>query len=142
MNDILNIIHKIWSGIEEPLPEHFRQFAETWKACHHDWEYQLWDNDRMNTFIGDHYPTYWDTYLSFQYNIQRWDAIRYLILDKIGGMYVDFDIECLRPHDSLIQGHTCCFSSEPESHRRNANKQVYFNRNLLSYLSHFQRERR
>ena len=48
-------------------------------------------------------------------------------MDKIGGMYVDFDVECLRPHESLMQGKTCCFSSEPESHRLNYKKPFLFN---------------
>jgi mannosyltransferase OCH1-like enzyme len=102
MTEIPKIIHQIWSGTEEPLPEHFRLFGETWKEYHPAWKYELWDKERMLNFITEHYPHYLDTYQSFQYNIQRYDAIRYLILDKIGGMYVDFDTECLRPHDELL----------------------------------------
>ena len=68
---IPKIIHQLWSGIDEPLPKHFRQFGETWKTCHPDWEYQFWDNDRMNAFINQYYPDYWNIYQSFQYNIQR-----------------------------------------------------------------------
>ncbi|MFV0418251.1 MAG: glycosyltransferase [Dysgonomonas sp.] len=54
----------------------------------------------------------------FPYDVQRWDAIRYLILDKIGGMYVDFDYESLAPINELIEAKTCCFSLEPKSHIR------------------------
>jgi len=131
MTEIPKIIHQIWSGIDEPLPEHFRLFGETWKEYHPDWKYEFWDNERMNNFIRKYYPQYWDTYQSFQYNIQRFDAIRYLILDQMGGMYADFDTECLRPHDELLSGKTCCFSMEPESHRINYNKPVLFNNALM-----------
>jgi len=106
----------MWSGLDEPLPKHFRAFGETWKACHPEWQYEFWDNVRMNAFVRDFYPSYRDIYSSFQYNIQRWDAIRYLILHQVGGMYVDFDAECLKPHDGLFTGQTCCFALEPESH--------------------------
>ena len=30
----------------------------------------------------------------FPYDVMRWDVIRYMILYKIGGLYVDFDYEC------------------------------------------------
>jgi len=132
MTEIPQIIHQIWFGIDEPLPEHFRLFGETWKEFHPDWKYEFWDNDRVNDFIMEYYPQYWDTYLCFQYDIQRFDAVRYLILDKIGGMYVDFDTECLKPHDALIAGKTCCFSMEPEKHRLRFNKPVYFNNALMA----------
>ena len=131
---IPKIIHQIWSDINEPLPEHYMQFAETWKKCHPLWKYEFWDHDRMNAFIERHYRAFKDTYLSFQYNIQRWDAIRYLILDKIGGMYVDFDIECLRPLDNLIQGKTCCFSLEPESHCLHFGMQNLLNNGLMACI--------
>ncbi|WP_165042818.1 glycosyltransferase family 32 protein [Dysgonomonas sp. ZJ709] len=113
---IPKIIHQIWSGVEEPLPEHFRMLGETWKANHPTWEYVLWDNNKMNDFIQKIYPQYWNTYNSFKYNIQRWDSIRYLILNEIGGIYADFDTECLKPMNNLLKDKTCCFSLEPKEH--------------------------
>ena len=114
--EIPKIIHQIWSGIEDPLPEQFRILGETWKEHHPDWKYELWNHDKMNSFILEFYPQYWDTYQSFKYNIQRWDAIRYLILDKIGGIYADFDTECLKSMNSYLKSKECCFSVEPKEH--------------------------
>ena len=88
----------------------------------------------MNNFICDYYPQYRDTYQSFQYDVQRWDAIRYLILNKMGGLYIDFDSECMRPHDELFHGKTCCFSMEPENHRLRFNKTVYFSNALIACI--------
>lgn len=113
---IPGIIHQIWSGIEEPLPEQFRKLGDTWKEFHPDWQYEFWNHEKINAFIGDFYPQYWDTYQNFKYNIQRWDAIRYLILDKIGGIYADFDTECLKPMDHFLKDKECCFSVEPREH--------------------------
>lgn len=113
---IPRIIHQIWSGIENPLPDQFRALGETWKECHPDWKYELWDHRRMNAFILDFYPQYWNTYQNFKYNIQRWDAIRYLILDKIGGIYADFDTECLKSLNPFLEDKECCFSVEPQEH--------------------------
>jgi len=132
MIEIPKIIHQIWWKINEPLPEHFQLFGETWKAHHPTWKYEFWDEKRTNNFIREFYPQYVDTYLSFQYNMQRLDAIRYLILYRIGGMYIDFDTECMKPHDELFAGKTCCFSMEPEKHRLQFNKSVYFNNALMA----------
>lgn len=113
---IPKIIHQIWSGIVDPLPPMLKEMAGTWKIFHPDWVYEFWDNARMEKFLDEYFPQYRQMYDSFPYNIQRWDAIRYLILYKEGGMYVDFDYECLEPLDSLLEGKKCCFSREPEEH--------------------------
>jgi mannosyltransferase OCH1-like enzyme len=131
---IPKIIHQIWSGIDGPLPNPLRKLGETWKACHPDWQYEFWDNDRMNRFILDCYPQYREAYHRFTYNIQRWDAIRYLILDRMGGMYVDFDSECLEPLDELLEGKTCCFSMEPKSHWAMYNRKFFFNNALMASI--------
>lgn len=128
---IPKIIHQIWSGINEPLPKHFSILGETWKRDYPSWKYQFWDNKRMNSFILKYYPQYWKTYNSFPYDVQRWDAIRYLILDRIGGMYVDFDYESLEPIDKLIKDKTCCFSQEPQLHCNMINKSHVFNNALM-----------
>jgi mannosyltransferase OCH1-like enzyme len=132
MKSIPKIIHQVWSGIKDPLPEIFKRFSNTWKEYHPDWEYELWDHERMNNFVKNNYPQYWQKYIQFAYNIQRWDTIRYLILYKIGGVYVDFDSECLEPIDKLLNGRSCCFSLEPESHRARYNKDHFFNNAFMA----------
>ncbi len=114
MSEIPQIIHQIWSGIKEPLPEKFRLLGETWKRDYPNWQYEFWDNGRINQFIKEYYPQYWYVYCKYPFDVQRWDAIRYLILDKIGGMYVDFDYESIRPMDDLLKGHSCCFAMEKD----------------------------
>lgn len=114
MKEIPKIIHQIWSGIDEPLPKKFKILGETWKRDYPDWQYEFWDNQRINEFIKEYYPQHWYVYCKYPFNVQRWDAIRYLILDRIGGMYVDFDYESIRPMDDLLKGKTCCFALEKE----------------------------
>lgn len=125
------IIHQIWSGIDEPIPSYFEILGNTWKEHYPTWRYELWDNNKMNFFVQAYYPQYWDIYNKFPYNVQRWDAIRYLILDKIGGMYVDFDYESVEPLDNLIQDKSCCFALEPQSHCDIFKKRVMFNNALM-----------
>jgi mannosyltransferase OCH1-like enzyme len=134
MSKIPKIIHQIWSGISEPLPECYKLLGETWKEHYPDWEYVFWDNDKMNKFVKEHYPHHWDIYNRFPYNVQRWDAIRYLILDKIGGMYVDFDYESICNMEELIQDKSCCFALEPDIHShgfKREKKETIFNNALM-----------
>lgn len=136
---IPKIIHQIWSGIEEPLPEYFAVLGDTWKHDYPDWEYIVWDNKMINEFINEHYPHYMQKYESFQYNIQRWDAIRYLILDRIGGMYVDFDYESIESMEELLADKACCFAVEPDVHRKTYDLEVeniFNNAMMLSVPGH------
>lgn len=48
--------------------------------------------------------------------MQRWDAIRYLILYKLGGLYVDMDYECIENITPLLYGVTCGIGLEPFGH--------------------------
>lgn len=112
MKKIPKIIHQVWSGIEGPLPEEFKSLGETWKRDYPDWEYRLCDNKMMIEFVKNEYPEHWFVYQKYPFNVQRWDAIRYLILERIGGMYIDFDYESLRPMNDLLENKTCCFSFE------------------------------
>ena len=132
--EIPKIIHQIWSDVNDPLPNLFLQFSQTWKQNHPDWRYEFWNEERMNRFVRDNYPHYWKTYSQFTYNIQRWDAIRYLFLFKMGGMYVDFDSECLKPLDNLLKNRTCCFSLEPKEHGMVFDKDVFFNNALIAVI--------
>jgi len=112
---IPKIIHQLWEG--EPLYEFYSKLAETWKEQHPDWKYEFWDGDRMRTFVQRHFPQFVDAYIGLKYDIQRWDAVRYMILYKIGGMYMDFDYECLSPADEyLAEEGKCYFALEPEEH--------------------------
>ncbi|RHJ75693.1 glycosyltransferase family 32 protein [Parabacteroides sp. AM08-6] len=137
MNEAIpKIIHQVWSGVDGPLPDYFHELGETWKEHHPSWKYMLWDNERMNIFLQEFYPEYIERYQSFYFNIQRWDVIRYLILYQIGGLYADFDYECLENIEPVLKG-DCCFAMEPEGHRLPFvnDKVPYFNNALMASRS-------
>jgi len=127
---IPKIIHQVWSEKTGPLPDFLKEWSQTWKTFNPDWKYEYWNNERMDAFIKDYFPEYTDIYYQFKYDIQRWDAIRYLILWKMGGMYVDFDYECLEPIEDLLCKE-CCFSME--SHTNPEFKDIpHFNNALMA----------
>lgn len=111
---IPKIIHQIWSG--SPMPSFLKEWSQSWIDHHPGWRYEFWDNNRMNSFIREFFPEYVNIYDQFPYDIQRWDAIRYLFLWKMGGMYVDIDYECLESIEDILCGKECCFAMEPNVH--------------------------
>ena len=106
--------------------------ADTWKYDYPDWQYIYWNDYKMNSFILEHFPQYWEIYNSFPYDIQRWDAISYLILYKMGGMYVDFDFESLKPLNGLLCDKQCCFPQEPISHCGIFKRNFIINNSLMA----------
>ena len=109
---IPRIIHQIYEDPAGPTPDLLR-IAESWKRNMPDWEYRFWNRSMIDDFLKTTCPEFEDCYRSYPFNVQRWDAIRYLILHKIGGLYVDLDYECLESVDSLLSNTLCCMGMEP-----------------------------
>ena len=130
---IPKIIHQVWEGRRDPLPDFYIQLGETWKENHPDWKYELWDGDRMDAFVKNTYPHLSDAYFNFIYSVQRWDVIRYLILYEMGGIYADFDYECLHAFDDYVtEKGKCYFAMEPEDHCVHFFGQDTFNNALMA----------
>ena len=43
---IPKIIHHIWLG--SPLPKKYYEFMKSWKAKHPEWEFILWNDEKLN----------------------------------------------------------------------------------------------
>lgn len=111
---IPHIIHQTWKN--ERIPQRFQFFADSWRRFHPDWEWRLWtDRDNLR-FVKEVYPMLLDRYLSYPYNIQRVDLVRYLIIRTYGGVYADMDLQCFRHIQPLLDSYDCVFSFEHELH--------------------------
>ena len=129
---IPKIIHQVWEGKTEPLPEYLSKISETWKKHHPQWRYEFWNGNRMEDFVKEYFPDLFETYVNYRYPVQRWDAVRYLILYKIGGMYVDFDYDCLESFECYtVENGICYFAMEPEEHCQRFRKDLFFNNALM-----------
>ncbi|MCA9770542.1 hypothetical protein KC460_04195 [Candidatus Dependentiae bacterium] len=92
---IPKIIHQIWIGTE--VPQEFRAFQQSWKLIHPDWCYRLWTQDDIRGFGFKNIE-----YITKSRNpAEISDMMRYEILYRYGGVYVDMDQECLRAFDEL-----------------------------------------
>lgn len=133
---IPRIIHQLYENPNgsSNVPENLKSLSETWISNHPDWEYRFWDKKAMNDFLESFFPELVSRYHSFPFNVQRWDAIRYLILYRIGGMYVDMDYECMEPFDELLGGNTCCLGLEPARHSSSFKKPYIVGNALMACI--------
>ena len=118
---IPKIIHQTWKTNQ--IPEEWQAFVKSWKFHHPDWEYKLWTNDDGEEFVERFYPDFLNVYLAYPYDIQRADAIRYLVVYHYGGLYADLDFECLQSFESLRNTNQLVIGYEPQKHAQQHSRQ-------------------
>jgi mannosyltransferase OCH1-like enzyme len=95
---IPRVIHQIWIG-PDPLPEDHRRWIETWRSNHPSWEHRLWTEENLPQD-----PIRPEILERLRAPVERADILRLEILYRHGGIYVDADVECLRPVDPVLEG--------------------------------------
>ena len=115
---IPKIIHQVYEDLSGP-PETLQKISSSWRRLNPEWEYRFWNKNDIDAFLKEYYPDFISTYYAFQYPVQRWDSIRYLILYKVGGLYVDMDYECIESVETILADVECAMGLEPEGHARN-----------------------
>jgi hypothetical protein len=88
-------IHRIWLG-PDPMPDEFVRYGETWRKHHPGWEHRLWTDADLPQFS----PEVQDQAVAVN---ERSNILRYEIVYRHGGVYVDTDVECLRSIDPLLK---------------------------------------
>jgi mannosyltransferase OCH1-like enzyme len=94
---IPRIIHQTWKT--KDVPKQWMHLQQKVIFLHPDWEYRLWTDKDCDTFVKREFPDFYSIYNSFPKNMMRADAIRYLIMYRIGGLYLDLDYELLSRFD-------------------------------------------
>lgn len=88
-------LHRIW--LDEPVPDPFEEFWARFADLHPDWELRTWNDsaalDWLRCPMEFHSATTW---------AGKSDVLRYELLYEFGGVYVDTDVEPLRPFDDLL----------------------------------------
>lgn len=96
---IPKIIHSIWLG-ERELPEEYRAYMEGRKKLLPGWEFRLW-NEKNFDFSANPYAR--EAYRAKKYGFVA-DYIRVCVLAEYGGVYLDTDVELLRPFPDDLLG--------------------------------------
>lgn len=92
---IPRIIHQIWLGSE--LPKKYARFCKTWEEMNPGYEYKLWTDADVADFEMENRELF-DR--SKNYGLKS-DILRYELLKRYGGIYVDTDFECLQSLDKF-----------------------------------------
>jgi mannosyltransferase OCH1-like enzyme len=95
---IPKILHMIWVGNEEP-PQYFTDNLNKWKELMPRWTFMVWTNDNLTV---DYFE---EDYLIMLKKIPNpayvSDFIRFYILNKWGGYYLDADVTPIRNLEEL-----------------------------------------
>ena len=94
---IPKIIHQTWKT--NKIPKKWLPYSQKVKELNLEWEYKLWTDYDNEQFVKNEYPEFYDIFMGFSREIMRADVIRYLIMYKIGGVYLDLDYEVLKSFD-------------------------------------------
>jgi len=106
---IPKIIHRIWIQGSPSMPAAFTRNGLRWVQLNPEWQLRHWtlpDFQLANAGLYRH-PIASDPHRC------RADVLRLEILLRYGGLYVDMDIEPLRPIDELLQGHEAVAAWSP-----------------------------
>jgi len=101
MNGI-KIIHQVFLDVGlKPFKDRldYQKNISINKKINPEYEHILWDDDKVNDLITtqpDYIKEIWEDFPEKFYKI---DFVRYLILDKYGGIYIDLDVYCIIPLD-------------------------------------------
>ena len=106
MQVIPKVFHQIWIG-SKPPPATAAAFGESWLRHHTGWELRLWTDENVPPNLRSECIYRQTTSLA-----QKADILRYEILSRFGGVYIDTDFECLRDIGPLLTGVSYFFAEE------------------------------
>lgn len=91
-------IHYCWFGGKE-LPEDVKKYIDTWKKYCPDYEIIEWNENNFDVTQNQ--------YCKEAYEAKKWafvsDYARLKVLYDYGGIYMDTDVEVVKPLDDLLQ---------------------------------------
>ena len=95
---IPKIIHYCWFG-HNPLPPIAIKCIDSWKNTLPEYEIKEWNESNFDLESN--------TYIKQAYDCKKWafvtDYIRLKVLYEYGGIYMDTDVEVLKPLDSFLK---------------------------------------
>ena len=113
---IPRVIHVLWKT--EKLPAFAEAYVSGWIANHPAWRVRRWTDADMLAFVRERFPADEALWHKFPTGVFRADTFRYMLLSALGGVYVDLDMESLRPMDPLLANRRCLLGQEPAAHAR------------------------
>ncbi len=95
---IPKIIHYCWFG-QNPYPPMVAKCINSWKKFCPDYEFVCWNEKNFDVNMY--------AYAKEAYALKKWayvsDVARLYAVNKMGGVYLDTDVELIKPLESLLQ---------------------------------------
>jgi mannosyltransferase OCH1-like enzyme len=99
---IPKIFHHTWPSGGELKPK-FIKYIESFKKFHPEYKFMFWTMDDLDKFaLSDLSKTIQSPKFGLPW-IALSDIMRYEILYKFGGIYLDTDVECLKNFDCFLE---------------------------------------
>ena len=102
------IIHQVWFGtipnkrVARKEYIKLKRYRDSWKVKNPTWCHMEWSKDTSNQLVKMFFPEYKELWKKYQYEIQRCDFVRYLVLYRYGGLYADMDYYCNKSFDEVF----------------------------------------
>lgn len=102
---IPKIMHQVWVGNQNSIPI---EWMNSIRNMYPDWEYRLWTEDNLPDLVNR------KIYDSESRNHTKSNLIRYEVVYTYGGVYLDSDMEALKPLGDEFLQHDFfgCYESE------------------------------
>ena len=92
---IPKLIHQTWKT--DLIPKQWVSLVNKVKELNPDWSYKLWTDKENDEFVRKEFPEFYGIFSRFPRSIMKADVIRYLLMFRFGGVYLDLDYEVLKP---------------------------------------------
>ena len=102
---IPKVFHQIWLGRKE-IPGKFRAGGVGWAEMNPGWRVEWWTDDRVPEIVNR------KEFEGADKMAAKSDILRYELLWRFGGIYVDSDMEPLRPIGELLDGVNAFYGDE------------------------------
>jgi hypothetical protein len=101
---IPKIIHQIWLGSARPSSPRYEAWFASWTTYHPSWTVRWWHDADVVALKQSGAFRNSRAFAAAENYGEKSDILRYEILLKYGGVYVDTDMECLASFESLHGG--------------------------------------
>ncbi|GAA98906.1 glycosyltransferase family 32 protein [Mixia osmundae IAM 14324] len=91
---IPNVFHSILLGPSYVMRPSWQVSLDSCRALHPTAEFKMWTDESAAAFVAKEYPELLRTWLSYGQTIQRSNTLRYMLLARLGGIYMDLDLAC------------------------------------------------